>query len=311
MQLYRFFGIPLPPFGVGYFALCGLAFLGSTRSEYAGFAVSLLLSAALGSEFVLVWIQRFVIGKWCPRCVGIALCVVAACALVARARLQGIAQQIRSGERNLVMKRLACRSFVVLTAFFAGMCVSATGVRKPDAFAAGFSAKSVVFGKADSSSEVYIITDWFCPSCRAAEPEIVKGARLAMEHAKVVFVDYPLHQETFNYIPFNLSFMIREKEKYLGIREALAALAAKTKEPTPEDVQASVSPLGVKYVPLNYADVMAAMQYFNSVIQRFRVPGTPSVVVLDLRTGKAKTLTGGAALTADGIVRTLSEVSAR
>ena len=135
--------------------------------------------------------------------------------------------------------------------------------------------KSLAFGDTKSSTEVYILTDWFCPACRAVEPEILKGARKAMRQAKVIFVDYPIHPETYNYIPYNLSFIVREKEKYLRIREALAILARKTKEPTPEDVQAAVSPLGVKYVQLNYADVVAGMQLFQHPRQEIQGAGHP------------------------------------
>jgi protein-disulfide isomerase len=310
-HLYRLFGIPLSPLGVGYFTLCGLAFLTRNRFRFSGFLIPLLLSGALGSEFVLVWIQKYVIGRWCPLCLGIALSVVTACVLIALERLPGVAIQIRGGERNLVMKRLAGKMVLILFAFLAGMGISATGLSKPDALAAGLSVKSLAFGNTESSSEVYIVTDWFCPACRTAEPEILKGARKAMQQAKVVFVDYPIHPETLNYIPFNLSFIVREKEKYLQVREALATLARKTKEPTPEDVQAAVSPLGVKYVPLNYADVLAGMQYFNTLAKKFNVPGTPSVVVRDLRTGKIKTLYGSSDISSDNLLKALAEVSGK
>ena len=310
-HLYRFFGFPLSPLGVGYFTLCGLAFLTRNRFRFSGFLIPLLLSGALGSEFVLVWIQKYVIGKWCPLCVGVALSVVTACVLIALERLPGVAIQIRGGERNLVMKRLAGKTALILFAFLAGMGISAMGLSKPDAFAAVLSVKSLAFGDTESSSEVYIITDWFCPACRTAEPEILKGARKAMQQAKVVFVDYPIHPETLNYIPYNLSFILREKEKYLQIREALATLARKTKEPRPEDVQTAVSPLGVKYVPLNYADVLAGMQYFGTLVKKFKVPGTPSVVVQDSRTGKTKTLYGISDITSDKILKTLAEVSGK
>jgi uncharacterized membrane protein/protein-disulfide isomerase len=310
-HLYRLFGIPLSPLGVGYFTLCGLAFLTRERFRLSGFLIPLLLSGALGVEFVLVWIQKYVIGKWCPMCIGIALSVGTACVLIALERLPGVATQIRGAEGNIVMKRLAGKTVLILLAFLAGMGISATGLSKPDAFAAGMSVKSLAFGDTESSSEVYIVTDWFCPACRAAEPEILKGARKAMRQAKVVFVDYPIHPETLNYIPFNLSFIVREKEKYLQVREALATLARKTKEPTPEDVQAAVSPLGVKYVPLNYADVLAGLQYFSTLVNKLKVPGTPSVVVQDSRTGKTKTLYGMSDITSENIQKTVAEVSGK
>jgi uncharacterized membrane protein/thiol-disulfide isomerase/thioredoxin len=308
-HLYRLFGFPLSPLGVGFFTLCGLAFLTRNRFRFSGFLIPLLLSGALGSEFVLVWFQKYVIGRWCPLCVGIALSVATACVLIALERLPGVAIRIRGGERNLEMKRLAVKTALILFAFLAGMGITAMGLEKPDAFAAGLPVKSLAFGDAESSTEVYFITDWFCPACRAAEPEILKGARKVMRQAKVVFVDYPVHPETFNFIPYNLSFIVREKAKYLEIREAMATLARKTKEPTPEDVQAAVSPLGVKYVPLNYVDVMAGMQYFSSLVKRFKVPGTPSVAVLDSRTGKTKTLYGILEITSDNIMKAVAEVS--
>jgi len=310
-HLYRLFGLPISPFGLGYFTLCGLAFLTRNRFRSSGFLIPVLLSGALGSEFVLVWIQKYVIGRWCPLCVGIALSVAIACVLIALERLPGVAARIRGGERNLEMKRLAVKAAFILFAFLAGMGISAMGLSKPDAFAAGLSVKSLAFGNTDSSTEVYIVTDWFCPACRAAEPEILKGARKAMRQAKVVFVDYPIHPETLNYIPYNLSFIVREKEKYFQVREALAALARKTKEPMPEDVQAAVSPLGVKYVPLNYADVLAGVQYFSALVKKFKVPGTPSVVVLDSRTGKTKTLYGMLEITSDNILKAVTEVSGK
>jgi len=310
-HLYRIFGFPLSPLGVGYFTLCGLAFFTRNRFRFSGFLIPVLLSGALGSEFVLVWFQKYVIGRWCPLCVGIALSVAMACVLIALERLPGVAIRIRGGERTLLMKRLAGKTILILMAFLAGMGITAMGLKKPDAFAAGLPVKSLSFGDEESSTEIYFVTDWFCPACRAAEPEILKGARKAMRQAKVVFVDYPIHPETFNYIPYNLSFIVREKAKYLEIREALAALARKTKEPTPEDVQAAVSPLGVKYVPLNYADVVAGMQYFSTLAKKFKVPGTPSVVVLDSRTGKTKTLYGSSGITSDNILKALAEVSGR
>jgi uncharacterized membrane protein len=310
-HLYRFFGYPVSELGIGYFTVCGLAFLTRSRFRFSCFMLPVLLSGALGSEFVLVWIQKYVIGRWCPLCVGIALSVAAACVLIALERLPGVAVRIRGEERNFEMKRVAGKTAMILFVFLAGMGVTATGLKKPDAFAAGLQVKSLAFGDLESSKEVYFITDWFCPACRVAEPEILQGARKVMRQAKVVFVDYPVHPETFNFIPFNLSFIVREKAKYLEIREAMATLARKTKEPTPEDVQAAVSPLGVKYVPLNYADVMAGMQYFSTLIKQFKVPGTPSVVVLDSRTGKTKTLYGILEITSDNILKAVAEVSGK
>jgi uncharacterized membrane protein/thiol-disulfide isomerase/thioredoxin len=310
-HLYRLFGFPLSLLGVGYFTVCGLAVLTRNRIRVSGFLIPILLAGALGSEIVLIWIQKFVIGRWCPLCVGIAISVVIASVLIALERLPGVAIRIHGGERNLVMKRLVGKTVLILFAFLAGLGMTSTGLKKPDVLAAGLSMQSLTFGNAESTTEIYMVTDWFCSACRVAEPEILKAARKAMPQAKVVFVDYPVHPETFNFIPYNLSFIVREKAKYLQIREAMGTLARKTKEPTPEDVQAAVSPLGVKLSLLNYADIQAGVQHFNSVIRKFKVPGTPSVIVLDTGTGKAKTLYGITDITSDNIMKAVAEVSGK
>jgi len=310
-SLYRFFGAPLPPLGTAFFALCAVAGLARHRHGVLRAALAVLLFGALGAEIVFLWIQKYEIGRWCPFCVGIALCVAAGCTLVAREQYSGTAVPYPEGERKLVMKRLAVHTVLILFAMLAGLGASAWGLKKTDAYAAGLSPANLALGPSDSSLEVFVVTDWFCPSCRVAEPEIIKGARLAVKQAKVVFVDYPIHRETINYIPYNLSFLIREKEKYFRIREALGALSRKTKEPTPEDVQAAVSPLGVKYVPLNYVDVLAGTQYHISLVQRFKVSGTPTVIVTDSRTGRTVTLSGSTEITSDNLLKSIAEVSGK
>jgi len=53
------------------------------------------------------------------------------------------------------------------------------------------------------------------------------------------------------------------------------------------------------------------MRYFDILVKKFKVPGTPSVVVLDSRTGKMKTLFGISDITSDNILKTLAEVSGK
>ncbi len=62
---------------------------------------------------------------------------------------------------------------------------------------------------------------------------------------------------------------------------------------------------------MNYADVLAGTQYFNTLIQKFKIPGTPTVVVMDSRTGKMKTLSGSSDITSDNILKSVAEVSGK
>lgn len=209
------------------------------------------------------------------------------------------------------MKRFAVRVALVLFALTAGLGTCAPGLKKAEAFAAGLTPEMMAFGPAGGDLEVYLVSDWFCPACRVAEPEILKGAALAMKQAKVVFVDFPIYPGTLNFIPYNLSFMVREKGKYLQIREALAALARTTKEPKEEEVRSAVAPFDVKYVPLDYADVLAGTQYQMSVVKRHKINGTPAVVVTDSKTGKVKLLYGSSEITSENILKAMGEVSGK
>jgi len=130
-----------------------------------------------------------------------------------------------------------------------------------------------------------------------------------MKRAKLLFIDQPVHPESMNYIPYNLAFLVREKEKYLEIRKALLRLAERTREPSPEEVQKAVALLGVTYRPLNYADVNAGIQYFQSVVQSFRVEGTPAMVVYNRKTKSAKVLNGVRDLSFANITMAVSGVA--
>jgi hypothetical protein len=125
---------------------------------------------------------------------------------------------------------------------------------------------------------------------------------------KLSFVDYPIHKETLNFTPYNLQFMTYEKAKYIHLRRALSALAVKTKNPTPEEVQAAVAPLGVKLRQMDYADVLYGMQADLMVYRGYAVKGTPSVVVVNTKTKKSKVLFGEREISLKAVKDAISEV---
>jgi len=318
-SMYRIFGFPLPPLGVAYFAMCAAAWLLRRRHLLFLTALAGLLFGGLGAELYFTWIQWQVIGHWCLMCVIIACCVAGACATFLIEYFSGtmtttMTMTILSiNERKSLMKRpyvYAALAFFALS-LFGGFGTATVGLKKPDAIAAAITPETLAFGLQNKNKAVYFISDWFCSACRMAEPEIIKGAQAAMKQATVFFVDYPIHRETLNYIPFNIAFMAAEKDKYLKIREALGELSIKTKAPTPEEVQAAVSPLGVRYVPLDFSDVFSGTQFQMSVVQHFKPAGTPEVVVTDSVTGKTIRLSGAKEITSEKIIKAISDVSAK
>ena len=67
--------------------------------------------------------------------------------------------------------------------------------------------------------------------------------------------------------------------------------------------------MGVTYRPLNYADVNAGVQYFQSVSQAFRVAGTPAMAVYNRKTKTTRVLNGTQDLTYPYILMTVSGVA--
>jgi hypothetical protein len=89
---FTVFGFNMGWFGIAYFSLI-LMLLWLRRSVYRlDWAVTALVFAGIGAEFRLLWIQKYLIGSWCPLCVTIccALFIAAMLLVIERIRLAGI-----------------------------------------------------------------------------------------------------------------------------------------------------------------------------------------------------------------------------
>jgi hypothetical protein len=285
---------------VGIATFVALALLRFCRAGVAArMAFAFILSAACGAEVWFLVVQKTVIRAWCPLCVSIAVCVFLLAGVVA-------AEDWIYEEDTVRFMNRYKRVGVALAGFACGFLVAFFGVAKTDAQAQPL---TIWMGKADSPAEVYVVTDWFCPSCRHAEPEIEAGVKSILKQARVVFVDFAIHPESVNFSPYNLSFQIHEKDKYLQLRWALLGLALKTKTPSVEAVQAAVAPLGVRYQQLPMNEVMAGISQYNGLIKGIGVTQTPTVVIKNARTGAiVKKLVGADKIKAAEIRAAVAEV---
>ena len=271
---YKFDGADFGWVGIATFAV--LALLRFRHASWvARTAFAFTLSSACGAEVWFLLLQKTVIRAWCPVCVSIAVCVFLLAVVVVTEYLMYREVTVRSMG---VYKRLG----VALSGAALGFLVAFSGVAKPDAQAQTL---NIWLGKANSPAEVYVVTDWFCPSCRLAEPEIEAGVKSILKQARVVFVDYAIHPASMNFSPYNLSFQIYEKEKYLHLRGALLGLALKTQTPSVEAVQAAVAPFGVRFRQMPLSDIMAGLNQYTTLIKGIGATATPTVVVRNARTG--------------------------
>lgn len=296
---FSFFGAPFGWFGTAFFSALLLTLFLKNKYSWADVLFALLLFAAAGAESRLIWLQKYVIGVWCPTCLGIAAAVFAAGGIMLFEKVRSL----RAGGGT--MRNYLKHASIMLAAFAVGLSVAVIGVNKE----AESATINPFLGKTDSAVTVYFISDWFCPGCRKIEPDIERMYPDVAKMAKVGFIDYPIHPETSNFTPYNLQFLVYEKDKYIKLRKALEGLALKTKAPSQDDVQAAVAPLGVKLRQINYADVMYGMQLNLTTYRGYGVNTTPAVVVANGKNNKSKVFEGTGQITWQAVRSAITEVS--
>jgi protein-disulfide isomerase len=186
-----------------------------------------------------------------------------------------------------------------------GFALTFSGIAKDEASA---SQLNLNLGNKDSRLEVYFFSDWLCPFCAGVEGVMDSVYPSLSKKAKILFVDRIIHQEALNFVPYDLSFAVNEKAKYLQLRKALFSLAQKTKNPSYEEIKYAITPLRVTYKQLSFLDVTQQMVEFQKLANEFKVNSTPTLVIRNAKTGKVRTLAGNAQISQVAIMNTLKEL---
>lgn len=303
---YRIFGMPFETIGLIFFpALLASHFL-SKKYESLSWIGGSLLAGAFGAEIMFIAVQKREIGHWCPVCLGIATCVFIAGCAYAGTYLMNLNETIKEGQKGKIMKNVM-RGFGSVMCLFFGLFVAYVGIGKVDKLKAQEDSikDRIVFGNLSSPIDVYIFTDWQCPACRSIEPALVNMAPTLEKNARVTFVDFIIHPETLNFIPYNLSFMLNNKEHYLKLRDLLTQISEKTGDPSEQEIEKMIAPLGVKYNQLSYSDVAVGIKYFKHLGKEFKVTSTPTVILVNKSTKKGKKLHGGSEITEANILKAI------
>lgn len=294
---YTMFALNFGWFGVIFFSMLIGALTLLHYYAWAEKFILIIVSAAAGAELQFIWLQKYVIGSWCPLCLAIA----AAIYLMAIVLVLNEWSKMRTRRSN--MKAYVKFISTVMLAVVFGLSAAVLGVKKE----AGAAELNMFLGKKDSHTVVYFVSDWFCPACRRIEPAIEKMYPKIANIAKVSFVDIPVHPETSNFTPYNTEFLVYEKGKYMQLRGALSELAKKTKTPSPGDVLKSIAPYGVKLRSMNYADIAAGMNWNENIYRTYEIKATPTVVVANVKTGKHVNLVGEKEISYEAIIKAIAE----
>ena len=92
---FTLFGIGLGWVGVAYFGIVLIVLALRGRSAGIRLLLEALVFAGIGTELRLLWIQKFVIGAWCPFCVSIACTVCTAAMLLILENLRVARSQVQ------------------------------------------------------------------------------------------------------------------------------------------------------------------------------------------------------------------------
>jgi protein-disulfide isomerase/uncharacterized membrane protein len=295
---YSIFGVRFGWFGILFFAAVFTALILQYRFVWARQLFIFLIYSAAGAEIRFIWLQKYVIESWCPLCLAIAFVVFLALVFIVWENLKPFRSETEK------MKRFLKHSAAMIFIMVAGLTSAIVGVKGQ----AEAQEPNLFLGKADSTTVVYFVSDWFCPACRRTEPTIDKIYPKVAEIAKVAFVDIPVHPETSNFTPYNLQFLVYEKDKYIQLRKALAGLAEKTADPSRDEVQSAVAPYGVKLRDMSYADILSGLKWNENVSRTFGIRATPTVVVSNTKTGRHINLVGQNEISYEEILKAINEV---
>lgn len=294
---YKIFGLNFGWFGVIFFlALMAILAL-PARFVLAANLFMIMVYAAAGAELRFIWLQKYIIGKWCPLCLLIAAVIYSIAIITLSEKWKSIRLQ---GQNMRTYLKHAALIIITMTMGLSGAIL---GVQKE----ANAAELNLYLGKTDSQTVVYFISDWFCPACRRTEPAVAVMYPKLAAIAKLGFVDIPVHPETSNFTPYHLQFLVYEKAKYIQLRKALDDVSRKTKTPSPEDIQKAIAPLGVKLRTMSYAAIASGMDWNEAIFKKYEIKATPTVVVSNLKTGKHVSLVGEKEINYQSIFNAINE----
>lgn len=222
---YRIWGVHFETIGMVFFPLLLFFHILAWRHSFSGLITAAFLVAALGSELVFIGVQKFMIGSWCPVCLSIAA-TVALASLYYLFSLGTNNNFALNGKPKGALMNDSGRTVLMGIVFVMGFTSSLFGISKIDPMESAQSSvkESIAFGNEKSAIEFYLFTDWQCPACRKLEKNLGKIVPSIVENYKLVYVDFPIHPETMNYTPYNLSFMHARAEallEHVGLGERM------------------------------------------------------------------------------------------
>lgn len=294
---YRLFGMAFWKTGLAYSFLLAASWWHKTRAN-SGTPFNILIATGLGMEIIFVGIQANQIKAWCPVC----LTIMGALVLLFIVSTCYSFVTLYKGKGGL---QVAKQIVIVLVALLIGFAVGSPSISKAE-----LPTGNVWFGNSKSDINIYFVTDWFCPHCQKTEAHIEGlNRKLALSY-KTTFVDYPINQESYNYLPYHVALLTKHKDKYFEGRTVLAKFATdKIQSPTYIQVVSAMKQAGiVDYTPADYYTTISNTEKYKQHVLDGGVFSTPTILVQNTKNKKSRVLSGSEAFDLKIINKAISEV---
>jgi|WetSurMetagenome_2_1015567.scaffolds.fasta_scaffold332123_1 protein-disulfide isomerase len=126
---------------------------------------------------------------------------------------------------------------------------------------------------------VRIYTDYFCPPCRAAEPELepllidlVKSKKIT-----VTFVDTPIYKDSQIYARYFLYALNKTNDFEYAIRVRSVLFEAAANKISKESLEELLKGKDIAFTPF---DAVPVLKKLNGLLQDDKVTGTPTCVIV-------------------------------
>jgi len=291
-EKYRILGFHFATIGIPFFLTLFATSVGRNsryweiRCPYDG-----LLFGIAGAEWFFINLQRFLIGHYCPLCMTVAVSVYVAVAL-RLAELVTMRKRTVSKTRTRQMVASFVRGSVVFSSLFIGLITALAATHVPAPQLVSSITQDIWLGKTDSPIEVLFVSDWFCPYCRKAEPVVEKMLPVVEKVARCSFVDDPIHDASYEFMPYNMSLLLKQKDQYMEGRKVLLELAEKTRKPDEATVLAAFQKRGIKFSYADKAKLKELARTEGGFLRAHKVTMTPTIIVRNHQTGQHRVLVG-------------------
>lgn len=305
---YQYFGMPVWILGIVNFSLIGILSVMSIYKNNIWYnrLLQIQIISALGGEMGFVFVQKYVIGAWCTYCLFVGFIVFAMFLLLVVYWSFFIIEIKKEVSSMDIFGRFIIVSVVTSLLTLSGFFITVSGIR---AQTSKNEAVNPYLGNEKKHIEVIFVTDWYCPSCIEVDPLIEKISPEIMKKAKITFMELTIHDESINFVPANLSFLVNNKERYFELRKELHKLAEINKMPTEDDFRKIASNLKVNYKPLPLITVNRGLAFANAIVKNSGVTKTPSVVVINRKNNKMLSLEGSNKINEKNILMIIDAIS--